>query len=203
LARADRDIAALGSKPRQAAACRPAAGRHAGEPRRAYSREMAREPQPLRAGWLAAAATASWLAGRHCRCELARGQGRGRGGGERRWLGSWRLRELDVGAKGRSGGCAYGEKNSGLGAPDRRARWLGAVRARQLGFGGGARCARWAARARSWAVGRTRWAAGWDARWLGCLGLFPFLFLSLPFYSYSNLNIVFESKIQIYLMSFN
>jgi hypothetical protein len=37
-ARADRDIAALGSKPRRAAARRPAAGRHAGEPPRACRR---------------------------------------------------------------------------------------------------------------------------------------------------------------------
>jgi hypothetical protein len=43
--------------------------------------------------------------------------------------------------------------------------------------------------------------AGLDERGWG--EAFPFYYFSLPFYSYSNLNIVFESKIQLYVMSLN
>jgi hypothetical protein len=64
--------------------------------------------------------------------------------------------------------------------------------------------------------GGPRTAMGWGERGLlghreGQAGLdergwgeaFPFYYFSLPFYSYSNLNIVFESKIQLYVMSLN
>jgi hypothetical protein len=40
-------------------------------------------------------------------------------------------------------------------------------------------------------------------RKVGFFVVFSILLFSLPFYSYSNLNIVFEPKIQIYLMSLN
>jgi hypothetical protein len=78
----------------------------------------------------------------------------------------------------------------------------------RLGFGGGARRARWA----RWAArdnglggkGLARPLGG--ASWAGREGLgeaFPFYYFCSSFYSYSNLNIVFESKIQIYVMSLN
>jgi hypothetical protein len=47
------------------------------------------------------------------------------------------------------------------------------------------------------------WAdAGREGK-VGFFAVFSILLFSLPFYSYSNLNIVFEPKIQIYLMSLN
>jgi hypothetical protein len=50
-------------------------------------------------------------------------------------------------------------------------------------------------------LGHMEGQAGLDERGWG--EAFPFYYFSLPFYSYSNLNIVFESKIQLYVMSLN
>jgi hypothetical protein len=52
------------------------------------------------------------------------------------------------------------------------------------------------------ALGWRRPRGGEKEKWASLL-FFPFFYFSLPFYSYSNLNIVFEPNIQIYLMSLN
>jgi hypothetical protein len=55
----------------------------------------------------------------------------------------------------------------------------------------------------SWAAGEVEWAAGCGPRSrAGLRGGFSLLFFFLLFF-YSNLNIVFKSNIQIYLMSLN
>jgi hypothetical protein len=81
-----------------------------------------------------------------------------------------------------------------------------AGRAGDAGGGGGV----WAARqgrlekmalGRGGRLGRRRPRGGEKERWASLL--FSILLFSLPFYSYSNLNIVIEPKIQTYLMSLN
>jgi hypothetical protein len=110
-------------------------------------------------------------------------------------LGGWH--PCDQGwARGRSG---KGARCWAAGSRAGRARW---------GRGGGGEV--WAARqgrlekmalGRGGRLGRRRPRGGEKERWASLL--FSILLFSLPFYSYSNLNIVIEPKIQTYLMSLN
>jgi hypothetical protein len=116
----------------------------------------------------------------------------------RRKLGGWEKRRGDGGCLGEE----WGTWGGGVGAlaAERAAPAVGSVRRRR------ARVWRGMGHAPGGQVGRG--GGGESAGWAGpqgVLGWFPsfLLFLSPPFYSFSFLNIVFESKIQIYLRILN
>jgi hypothetical protein len=103
----------------------------------------------------------------------------------------------------RAGGWAYAQQRaranarSGAGVGRAGCGWTGELWAARESAGGGLGGPR-----ESWAAGRRagpRRGGGVGRAADGLREVFPFLlFLSLPFYSSSNLNIVFESNIQIF-----
>jgi hypothetical protein len=87
-------------------------------------------------------------------------------------------------------GARYWASHAGAGSPRRGARrWARSAARAGVELGRGE-------------VGPTQAERGRERK-LGFFVVFSILLFSLPFYSYSNLNILFEPKIQIYLMSLN